>query len=465
MNSILTRLKEHASSVVVVTLTAAFATALMLAVGAVVAIAESTGLDEVGPVNTILGVIAWVFLGIALYVALMVITNAFATIIAGRRREIALMRLIGSSSHRQRRVIVREGLAVGLVGAVLGYLIGLALLQVTLRINASQGLIPDITYPFFTTNLVLPLLTIVGVSSLAAWYGSRAVLSVTPIEAVGAAQPATYEALRTSVTRRVMTALLLIGGLVVMALGIWIGLETPEGLPIAFLGGALSFSGVVTGAVIVLPKLMEWLGAVFRGTAAGRLAVANSRRYPERSARVMIGLVIGVTLVVMFAVASETLLTTVSDEMDPMQAQMFAQVMRVIALAFGALIGFSAVLAAIGTANSISLNVLQRTRELGLLRALGLSRSQLRSMVWIESALLAITGIGFGALLGTFYGWAGAQATLGSTVSGGLVSLTVPWPLLLGIVASAALLVWISSALPSRRAMRLQPVAALASVH
>lgn len=465
MNSILTRLKEHASSVVVVTLTAAFATALMLAVGAVVAIAESTGLDEVGPVNTILGVIAWVFLGIALYVALMVITNAFATIIAGRRREIALMRLIGSSSRRQRRVIVREGLAVGLVGAVLGYLIGLALLQVTLRINASLGLIPDITYPFFTTNLVLPLLTIVGVSSLAAWYGSRAVLSVTPIEAVGAAQPATYEALRTSITRRVMTALLLIGGLVVMALGIWVGLETPEGLPIAFLGGALSFSGVVTGAVIVLPKLMGWLGAVFRGTAAGRLAVANSRRYPERSARVMIGLVIGVTLVVMFAVASETLLTTVSDEMDPMQAQMFAQVMRVIALAFGALIGFSAVLAAIGTANSISLNVLQRTRELGLLRALGLSRSQLRSMVWIESALLAVTGIGFGALLGTFYGWAGAQATLGSTVSSGLVSLTMPWPLLLGIVASAALLVWISSALPSRRAVRLQPVAALASAH
>ena len=465
MNSILTRLKEHASSVVVVTLTAAFATALMLAVGAVVAIAESTGLDEVGPVNTILGVTAWVFLGIALYVALMVITNAFATIIAGRRREIALMRLIGSSSRRQRRVIVREGLAVGLVGAVLGYLIGLALLQVTLRINASQGLIPDITYPFFTTNLVLPLLTIVGVSSLAAWYGSRAVLSVTPIEAVGAAQPATYEALRTSITRRVMTALLLIGGLVVMALGIWVGLETPEGLPIAFLGGALSFSGVVTGAVIVLPKLMGWLGAVFRGTAAGRLAVANSRRYPERSARVMIGLVIGVTLVVMFAVASETLLTTVSDEMDPMQAQMFAQVMRVIALAFGALIGFSAVLAAIGTANSISLNVLQRTRELGLLRALGLSRSQLRSMVWIESALLAVTGIGFGALLGTFYGWAGAQSSLGSSVAGGLVTLTVPWLLIVVIVICAALLVWVSSALPSRRAVRLQPVAALASAH
>lgn len=465
MNSILTRLKEHASSVVVVTLTAAFATALMLAVGAVVAIAESTGLDEVGPVNTILGVTAWVFLGIALYVALMVITNAFATIIAGRRREIALMRLIGSSSRRQRRVIVREGLAVGLVGAVLGYLIGLALLQVTLRINASQGLIPDITYPFFTTNLVLPLLTIVGVSSLAAWYGSRAVLSVTPIEAVGAAQPATYEALRTSITRRVMTALLLIGGLVVMALGIWVGLETPEGLPIAFLGGALSFSGVVTGAVIVLPKLMGWLGAVFRGTAAGRLAVANSRRYPERSARVMIGLVIGVTLVVMFAVASETLLTTVSDEMDPMQAQMFAQVMRVIALAFGALIGFSAVLAAIGTANSISLNVLQRTRELGLLRALGLSRSQLRSMVWIESALLAVTGIGFGALLGTFYGWVGAQSSLGSSVAGGLVTLTVPWLLIVVIVICAALLVWVSSALPSRRAVRLQPVAALASAH
>ena len=67
------------------------------------------------------------------------------------------------------------------------------------------------------------------------------------------------------------------------------------------------------------------------------------------------------------------------------------------------------VIAAVGLVNNLSLSVLQRTRELGLLRALGFSVRQLRQMILSESAQLTLTAVLLGILLGTVYGWAGAD--------------------------------------------------------
>ena len=130
---------------------------------------------------------------------------------------------------------------------------------------------------------------------------------------------------------------------------------------------------------------------------------------------------------------------------------------------FSVLIGFSALIAAGGMVNNLSLSVLQRTRELGLLRALGFTARQLRAMIRAEAAQLTIAAILVGLVLGIFYGWAGAQSLLG-TINGapGLVVPVVPLWLLAVVAVSAAVLTVVASVAPTRRATRIAPVVALA---
>ncbi|WP_237719657.1 ABC transporter permease [Salinibacterium sp. PAMC 21357] len=130
---------------------------------------------------------------------------------------------------------------------------------------------------------------------------------------------------------------------------------------------------------------------------------------------------------------------------------------------FSILIGFSAVIAAVGLVNSLSLSIVQRTRELGLLRALGFTAAQVRSMIRLESAQLTIAASVVGLALGTFYGWAGAQSLLGS-LSGqpGFVLPMVPWWILVVVAALAAVLAFVASISPIRRVIRITPVEALA---
>jgi putative ABC transport system permease protein len=110
--------------------------------------------------------------------------------------------------------------------------------------------------------------------------------------------------------------------------------------------------------------------------------------------------------------------------------------------------------------NTHSLSVLQRTRELGLLRALGFTGGQVRRMVLAESAQMTLAALGFGLLLGVFYGWAAAQSLLGSQL--GIAAPTIPWPVLLGVVVFGVLLALVAAAAPARRAIRVSPVVALA---
>jgi len=107
--------------------------------------------------------------------------------------------------------------------------------------------------------------------------------------------------------------------------------------------------------------------------------------------------------------------------------------------------------------------VLQRTRELGLLRALGFTGHQVRVMIAAESAQMTAASLLVGLVLGFFYGWAGAQSMFGSVNgSPGFVSPGVPLPFLVGVVVLAAVLTLVASVGPSRRATRVTPVAALA---
>ncbi|MBD7996865.1 ABC transporter permease [Arthrobacter sp. Sa2CUA1] len=138
----------------------------------------------------------------------------------------------------------------------------------------------------------------------------------------------------------------------------------------------------------------------------------------------------------------------------------FEQVIDVLLMVVTGLLGVAVVIALVGVANTLSLSVLERTRESSLLRALGLTKRQLRGMLALEAVLIAGVAALFGIALGAVYGWLGAQSALGSFAN---VVPALPWAQLGGVLAVALVAGLGASLLPARRAARLSPVAGLAA--
>ena len=220
------------------------------------------------------------------------------------------------------------------------------------------------------------------------------------------------------------------------------------------------------GSARVIPPLLALVGRLLGRDPAAVLGTRNALRHPERSARAAIALVIGVALVTMFVVAGmtarEIALRAAAASLGERGAAMIdaalAPMMSIIAF----LVGYSAVIAAVGLVSTLTVGVLQRTREFGLVRALGLSRAQLRRTISVEAVQLAATSVLLGVALGIGYGWIGAQSLLGAQQSTGLVVPVVPWWLLVALVAVVAVLSLAGSLVPARRAVRIPPVEAIA---
>jgi putative ABC transport system permease protein len=462
----LTARSGHGASILVASLSAAFGVVLLMATDALSTYIRATSLAEHGSVRLALLIVAAVFIVIAVYVGAIVTTNTFATIVAGRTRTLALMRLIGASSGRLRASVAREGLLVGCIGSALGAVLGYALAVAGTRAVVGWGMIPERDYPTFDPLILIPPVVVIATTWLASWVGSRRVLAVTPLQALGTSVERSNQEAGGRRGRNVAAGMLFSVGAGLLVAGILLGLVTPFGVMIALLGGVLSFSGLVLGAHLVMPPVLRLVGRLAGGSASARLAAANAVRYPERSARTAIGLVIGVTLVTMFSVAAQcyqnVLIAAQAARPDVYSGAGIDPVLTATIAVFSILVGFSAVIAAVGMVNSLSLSVFQRRRELGLLRALGFSSNQVRALVFIESAQLSVAAVVTGVVLGIFYGWAGAQSLLGSLPGGGLIAPSVPWLVLAVAAAACALLAVVASIAPTRRAVRTSPMAALA---
>ena len=142
-----------------------------------------------------------------------------------------------------------------------------------------------------------------------------------------------------------------------------------------------------------------------------------------------------------------------------LEKAMFSQVIDMLLLIVTGLLAVAVFIALIGVANTLSLSVLERTRENSLLRALGLTRGQLRGMLALEALLIAGVAAILGSALGAVYGWLGAQAALGAFTA---VTATIPWGQILLVVAVAAVAGLLASVVPARRAAKLSPVEGLA---
>jgi putative ABC transport system permease protein len=148
---------------------------------------------------------------------------------------------------------------------------------------------------------------------------------------------------------------------------------------------------------------------------------------------------------------------TVQDETEFAQQQR-APIDRLV-LMVDALLGLALVIAVLGIVNTLALSIIERTREIGLLRAIGLGRGQLRLMVTLESVVMAVLGAVLGVVLGVCFGVAMMYAVRDE----GLKVISIPWLQLAVFLGLAVVIGVVAAVLPARRAAGLDVLAAISA--
>jgi putative ABC transport system permease protein len=133
------------------------------------------------------------------------------------------------------------------------------------------------------------------------------------------------------------------------------------------------------------------------------------------------------------------------------------QIDQFVGLIFG-LLALALLIAVLGIVNTLALSVYERTREIGLLRAIGMSRRQLRRMVRLESVIIAVFGAVLGLALGALFGWA-----VVSTSGGQLNRVVFPVAQFIGYVIGAGVIGVLAALFPAWRASRRPVLAAIAT--
>ncbi|WP_298443458.1 FtsX-like permease family protein, partial [Gordonia sp. (in: high G+C Gram-positive bacteria)] len=122
-----------------------------------------------------------------------------------------------------------------------------------------------------------------------------------------------------------------------------------------------------------------------------------------------------------------------------------------------ALLGLALVVAVLGIINTLALSVVERRQEIGMLRAIGTSRAQLRRTIYLESTYIAV----FGALLGVVLGLAIGLPLVHALKHWGIDSLSVPWSLIVITLVGSAVVGVIAALWPAISAARTKPLEAI----
>jgi putative ABC transport system permease protein len=134
------------------------------------------------------------------------------------------------------------------------------------------------------------------------------------------------------------------------------------------------------------------------------------------------------------------------------------QINQVLNLVY-VLLAMALLIALFGIANTLALSVYERTHEFGLLRAVGMTRRQVRSTVRWESVLIALLGTALGTAIGVGFGWSLVRATAHSST--GINVLSIPVAQLAVVIVVAAIAAVGAAALPARRAAHLDVIDAI----
>lgn len=167
-------------------------------------------------------------------------------------------------------------------------------------------------------------------------------------------------------------------------------------------------------------------------------------------------------------VGSDEVLTAVTDELTDIPIAMVQSKQQYIDAQTGgidqllsiiyALLGLALVIAVLGIVNTLALSVIERRTEIGMLRAVGMQRSQIRRTINLESTQIAVFGALIGAAVGVYLGWAFVTVLADS----GLTETTIPWGSIVVVLASSAVVGVLASLWPAHRAAKTGPLEAIA---
>ncbi|GHB16684.1 membrane protein [Streptomyces umbrinus] len=176
---------------------------------------------------------------------------------------------------------------------------------------------------------------------------------------------------------------------------------------------------------------------------------------------------------IMFATAKEgqekTAYTALKKALDPYpqyqvrdqtdyKQELKDQIGQLLNMVYG-LLALAIIVAVLGVVNTLALSVVERTREIGLMRAIGLSRRQLRRMIRLESVVIAL----FGALLGLGLGMGWGATAQQLLALEGLKVLEIPWPTIIGVFIGSAFVGLFAALVPAFRAGRMNVLNAIAT--
>jgi putative ABC transport system permease protein len=142
------------------------------------------------------------------------------------------------------------------------------------------------------------------------------------------------------------------------------------------------------------------------------------------------------------------------DDYVAAQAQIFDFILIFVQL----LLGLAMIIAVLGIINTLALSMTERTRELGLLRAVGMKRGQIMWMITVESVVISV----FGALLGIVVGAGLGVAVFQALKDQGFTELAFPWQLMAGYVVASVVVGLAAALIPAVRAARLDVLKAIA---
>jgi putative ABC transport system permease protein len=259
---------------------------------------------------------------VAVFVSVFLIANTFSIVIAGRLKEIAMMRAIGAGRGQVVRSVLAEALLLGTVAGVIGTAVGIAgggvltSVVANMILDAGQS---SLTVP--PTAVLAALAVGIGVTVLSALVPAVRASKIPPVEAMREAVKADKPITALTVTGGIVTA----AGVGALALGLTesLGGDTAD-LTAAAVGAGLVFVGVTLLTAWLSKPLVNALGLLWAWSFAGRLGRRNAGRNPRRTAVTAAALMIGVTLVT----ATATLLTSVKASIshyfeDNVKAELF----------------------------------------------------------------------------------------------------------------------------------------------
>jgi putative ABC transport system permease protein len=250
------------------------------------------------------------FAGISLFVGAFIIFNTFSITVAQRAREFGLLRTLGASRAQVMRSVLGEGLFLGFFGALIGLGLGVALAAGLKALFKAVGFdVPSNGTVIQSRTVIVSIVVGVVVTIVSTLAPALRATRVSPVAALREGFVSTSKRSRFAFPASIV---MLLGGVTLMALGLFGTGSSNRDLTLVGVGAGLMFLGTALLSPRLVPPIAGFIGAPMRGIT-GRLARENAVRQPGRTAATAAALMVGVALVAFASIFAASARKTIHD--------------------------------------------------------------------------------------------------------------------------------------------------------